>query len=46
MKLVAAITPADWSVRLPACEGSGLAAEILDRDGGEVFMRDLVGMEL
>ena len=24
----------------------GLAAEILDRDGREVFMRDLVGMEL
>lgn len=39
-------TPAGWSVRLPASEGSGLAAKILDHDGRAVFMRDLAGVEL
>ena len=30
-------TPAGWSVRLPAYEGAGLTAEILNRDGRVVF---------
>ena len=39
-------TPAGWSVRLPAYEGAGLAAEILDRDGRVVFTQDLARVEL
>ena len=39
-------TPAGWSVRLPAYEGTGLTAEILNRDGHVVFTQGLAGMEL